>query len=112
MAEQGYAWYHSPFGEVYCYPSFNSNQFILPFAESTKRGKFHDDALADATREINTIMERIHGSNDDPSRTPSIIVVPGGQLMLVWAVADHGISSYSDPADIAEALGLPSRTRG
>ncbi len=107
LTASAYAWIHITGGPLVCYPSPINSQFLAPFAESTKRAEFHDDTLAQATREINAVITRITASNDDPTRVPSLILVPGGQLMLVWAVAEHPVSPHSDPATVRETLGLP-----
>jgi hypothetical protein len=108
MAEpgSGYSWFITDSMECVCYPSPDGWQHIAAFAESSRRAKFHDDALAGATQQINGIMTALESRNDDSTRVLSIIAVPGGQLMLVWAKAEHPVGPHSDGQTIADALGM------
>jgi hypothetical protein len=107
LAPGGYAWIHISGGPVVCYPSPLQSQVLAPFAESSKREAFHDETLAEATKQINGVIAGVNAGNSDPTRVPSLILVPGGQMMLVWAVAEHPVSAHSNPDEIRSALGLP-----
>jgi hypothetical protein len=91
-------------GHVHCYKSKDDLQTIEKFVEPTVLTRFHDSTLADATRELNAIVDRCARSNTDPSRTLSFIVTPRG-LMLVWA--EYGaVGPHDDDATIDKALGI------
>jgi hypothetical protein len=71
-----------------------------------KMTRHHDAALAQATSEINEILDRVRRDNSNKEVEPSFISLPGGKLMLVWAKVKRPVSPDSSLEDIAGALGL------
>jgi hypothetical protein len=65
---------------------------------------FHDAELAQATREINQVLDRVERNNKDPKRELSFIEFQD-QPFLVWATYD-AVGPEDDDDVIARALGL------
>lgn len=91
-------------GHVYCYPNDRGGCVLSRLWESAavKAGSFHDSAMAEATVQVNAILDFV-GEGKDPSRSPSFIVI-GGALALVWT--EPGFGPDDDPQDLRHALGL------
>ncbi|KAF0646293.1 hypothetical protein K701_29450 [Streptomyces fradiae ATCC 10745 = DSM 40063] len=88
-----------------CFESPNGGQNPAHLARADKTTRHHDDVLAQATSDINEILDRVRRENRDDEVEPSFISLPGG-LMLVWARVKHPVSPDSSPEDIARVLGL------
>ena len=79
--------------------------------EATQATEFHDAQLAQATRQINTILRRIEKGNKDPKRKLSLIKFLNRHL-LIWA--GYGVvGPYDDEKTVIKALRLkvPARKR-
>jgi hypothetical protein len=82
-------------------------QTVLNLWEAEELTEFHDADLARATREINSIFERIQKGNKDPNRTASLIEFQGRHL-VVWA--NYGtVTPYDDDETIIKALKLKAK---
>ena len=93
-------------GTAYCYPSNRSRCVLGRLWESddVAPGGFHDSDMAEATLQVNAILDFV-SNGQDPRRSPSFIAI-GGALALVWT--EPGIGPDDDPQDIRQALGLRS----
>jgi hypothetical protein len=78
-----YTWVMGPKG-VDCYESDAGGQTVYRLWQATKLSSFHDAELAQATKEINSILERVAKRNRDASRFLSLIEFENRHL-LVWA---------------------------
>ncbi|MFD3546070.1 hypothetical protein ACFWUW_10705 [Streptomyces sp. NPDC058655] len=105
MSDQTFSWITLHGTETVCYPSPRDAQFIVAMLSPKHLTPFHDDDLAQATREINAITARVSQANSDPKREPSFISFRG-KLMLVWASTEHPVGPDSSPQEIAKVLGL------
>jgi len=91
-------------GNVYCYPNDRGGCVLSRLWESAevKAGSFHDSDMADATLQVNAVLDFV-GEGQGQSTSPSFIVI-GGALGLVWT--EPGLGPDDDPQDIRQALGL------
>jgi hypothetical protein len=82
-------------------------QTVVGLWEATELTEFHDAELAQATRKINAIVEKIEAANKDPERKLSLIEFQGRHLM-VWA--NYGaVTPYDDDETIIRALKLKTK---
>ena len=89
---------------VKCSRSPADNQFIVYFAEAKRLSSFHDAELAQVTKELNAILERVGKNNKNAKRKLAFLNTPKG-LFLAWS--EYGdITPYDDDAKIEKALGL------
>lgn len=104
-----YSWIMSG-NYVYCYRSPWGGQDVAKLWEveaAAQTADFHDEQLANATKEINAILSKVEKSNSDRTRKLSFIQ-HGSRYLLVWAkYADA--SAYDDRETIAKALRLKTR---
>jgi hypothetical protein len=78
---------------VVCYPSPSAQCHVIGLNADGSYGlvapketsTFHDETLAEATKEINSILTRIVRENSEPNRGLHFIQVPNG-LLLAWGV--------------------------
>ena len=97
-----YTWVLGP-GGVNCYESTKGGQTVSRLWEADE-SSFHDAQLAGATRQINSILERLEKGNEDPERRLSFIEVES-QPFLVWSRYE-AIGPDGDPDTIRKALRL------
>jgi hypothetical protein len=57
-------------------------QTVLPLCEASELTEFHDAQLAQATREINGIVDDIQRNNRDPEHTLSFIQFQNRHLLV------------------------------
>jgi hypothetical protein len=90
--------------DVYCYRSRESLQLLAKFREPARLTQFHDESLAQVTRDINALLSKTQRANKDSKRELAIISTPRGP-MLAWT--RHGVVSPDDEdAKIEKALGF------
>jgi hypothetical protein len=82
-------------------------QTVLNLWETEELTDFHDAELAQATKEINAIVEKIQKNNRDPNRTVSLIEFKNRHL-LVWASYGH-VTPFDDDEIIIKALKLKTK---
>jgi hypothetical protein len=78
-----YSWMLDPHG-LTCYASTDSYQTITKLWGTTELTAFHDAQLAQATKEINGILDQLEKNNRDKERKLSFIRFRN-QHFLVWA---------------------------
>jgi len=82
-------------------------QIVIKLWEAEELTEFHDADLANATKEINAIVESVEKNNKDPNRTLSLIEFQGRHL-LVWA--HYGaVTPYDDDDVVIKALKLKAK---
>jgi hypothetical protein len=91
-------------GTVYCYPSQRGGCVIDKFWESldAATGSFHDADMAEATLQVNAVLDRLKEARD-PGRGLSFISVENALLLVL---TEPGIGPDDEPPVIREALGL------
>lgn len=67
-----------------CFKSTADRQTVCSLWGLAQTAEFHDAALADATKKINAVFERLEKANRDPDRHLSFIE-HGNRLLLIWA---------------------------
>jgi hypothetical protein len=82
-------------------------QTVLNLWETEELTEFHDAELAQATKEINAIFERVQKNNRDPNRTASLIEFKNRHLM-VWASYGH-VTPFDDDETIIKAFKLKAK---
>ncbi len=102
----GYSWIMDKDGVV-CF-SGGSGQTVARLWEADSLSKFHDERLAEATKEINAILERVERSKPSDDHELSFVEFQD-RHMLVWATYG-AVSPYDEDDVIAEALGLTGRS--
>ncbi len=91
-------------GRVICYRSPIDGQSQPAFAVATKLTPFHDNTLAQATKEINAVLIKVQRANKDSKRKLAIIQTHKGP-MLAWT--EYGaVGPYDEDAEVEQALGL------
>ncbi|MFI6527373.1 hypothetical protein [Streptomyces uncialis] len=89
-----------------CLEDTAGSQHDTPMVVPEKLTRHHDDALAQATSEINEILARVSRDDGNKEVEPCFITLPGGKLMLAWAKTKRPVSLSNSPEEIARALGL------
>lgn len=91
-------------GNVDCFKSKEDRQTVTKLWEVSELADFHDQELAQATKQINAILRRVEKDNKDPKRKLSFIKFQNRHL-LVWA--EYGAVGPDDhPRTIRKALKL------
>jgi len=90
--------------KVICYKSTTADQIVTKLVGVERLSPIHDENLAKATKEINSILTKVEKTNDDPVRELSFLNTHRG-LLLVWAETG-AIGSFDDDHEIDKALGL------
>ena len=99
-----YTWILSPEYGVLCYPYSKSKQTLTNLWEVNELTELHDAELAQATKEINAILEGVAKSNKNPERKLSFIQFQNRHF-LVWA--GYGVVGPDDEGKtIAKTLRL------
>ena len=83
------------------------HQTVVNLWEADELSTFHDAELASATKQINTIIEKIQKNNKDPKRTLSLIQFQNRHF-LVWATYG-AITPYDEDDTIIKALKLKTK---
>jgi hypothetical protein len=78
-----YTWSLNPHGML-CYVDPESYQTVTKLWETTELTAFHDAQLAQATKEINSILREVEKNNKDRERKLSFVRFRN-QHFLVWA---------------------------
>jgi len=89
-------------GKIYCYRSPDDLCRVTSFRSAKKSG-FHDEAMIQATKEINAIFKRLQKQNSDTTREPALIDTGEG-LLLAWVHCNGAAGAGS--GDVAKTLGL------
>ena len=89
--------------KVCCRKSPADTQTLTKFWEVEQLTGFHDAELAQATKEINTILSTVEQGNKDPGRKLSFIQFRN-QHFLVWA--EYRVGSQDDEETIRKTLRL------
>jgi hypothetical protein len=98
-------WAHDPTnGKMVCYTDVNTTQRFAMFAEAAKLSDFHDESLAKATKELNSIIKNIPKNKKDPNYELAFLETSEGYF-LAWT-DNRTVSSEDDEDVIEEALGL------
>ena len=90
-----------------CYKSAWNSQTVTNLWQAKELTPFHDAALADATKRINAILQRIERGNKDKKRKLSFISFQS-RLLLVWA-GYGAVGPDDDERTIMKALKLRPR---
>ena len=98
-----YSWYLGPHGLI-CYSYPQSYQTITKLWGTTEFTDFHDAQLAQATKEINGILDQLEKNNKDKERKLSFIRFRN-QHFLVWA-RYGAVGQHDDEKTIVEELKL------
>lgn len=104
----GYYWFKKN-GITYCksgtFTKCGNASFFSPPPDSN----YSNPLLAQATEDINRILDRLREENQDPNVQLSILWIPGG-FMLDWTIQvnedDADFTSQDDDAEILKALKL------
>lgn len=91
-------------GGVACFKDPAGGQTVVSLMEVDETSEFHDDALADATRQINAIIDKLESDNADSERVLSLIEFQNRHL-LVWA-RYGAVGPHDDEATVRKALKL------
>jgi hypothetical protein len=97
-----YTWYLNPHGML-CAPDVESYQTVTKLWETTELAAFHDAPLAQGTKQINGILERLEKNNKDKERKLSFIRIRN-QHFLVWAT--YAVGQHDDERIVAKELKL------
>jgi hypothetical protein len=92
--------------KVKCFKSSDDTQIITKnnqLASAARLTPSHDEALQQATKEINAILARVMKANKDPNRQLSFLRIPTG-LFLAWT--EDGVSARDDEHTVNKALGI------
>ena len=92
-------------GKVLCYEGTPNNCNVVFLAEPEMSMGFHGDGLAEATKEINAILQRVADSEEAEGRELRLLSTPSG-LMLAWANCGEVVTASSEPDKLSRALGL------
>ncbi|HEX4818544.1 MAG TPA: hypothetical protein VFV66_37890 [Nonomuraea sp.] len=92
-------------GQIACYRGSPASCIVIdpsvPFVEPQVRTDAHDEALSNATRDINSILRRaVEERADSKHATYLGIVITHKGPMLAW------VQHVADPAESNQALGL------
>jgi hypothetical protein len=101
-----YSWIISPDGVV-CYKNPTAYQTITKLWEAEELSSFHDEELARATKEINSILGELEKKNKDPERKLSFVQFQNRHF-LVWANYGY-VGPDDDEKTIAETLKLKEK---
>ncbi|MFD3327718.1 hypothetical protein [Streptomyces sp. NPDC058701] len=93
-----------------CFESTSGSQHDTPLQTADKMTRHHDASLAQATSEINEILDRVRRDNSNEDVEPCLITLPEGKMMLVWAKVKKSVSLSSSPEDIARILGVKAES--
>jgi hypothetical protein len=99
-----YTWILSPEYGVLCYPYDKSEQTLTNLWEVEALTEFHDAELAQATKRINAILNKVERSNKDPERKLSFIQFQNRHF-LVWA-GYGAVGPHDEEKTIAKTLRL------
>jgi hypothetical protein len=95
--------------DVYCFTSPQGWQTVTNRWEATELTPFHDAELAQATKDINSILMKVQKNNKDRSRTLSFVQY-NSRHFLVWAKYD-AVGPYDDHKKIEKELRLKTGKR-
>jgi hypothetical protein len=97
------SWVLSDDGHVTCFsdPSGKCKVLLTP---ATGLSKIHDDQLAVATKQINSILENTKAANKDASKCLAILDTPKG-LLLAW-VSEGMSATDEDEDELCRRLGI------
>jgi hypothetical protein len=90
--------------QVRCYISPDSLQTLTNLWEATELTPFHDAELAQATKDINSILTKVQKKNKDRNRTLSFLEF-NNRHFLVWAQYD-AVGPHDDHKKIEKRLRL------
>jgi hypothetical protein len=102
--KETYAWVAGG-PKLCCRKSKDATQTLTKFWEVEELTAFHDAELAQATKEINAILNEIEKGNKDSRRKLSFIQFRN-QHFLVWA--EYRVGSQDDEETIRKTLRLKS----
>ena len=98
-----YAWSYDN-GKMNCCESKENTCNVAKLWEGAASA-FHDDALQQATKEINAVLEELERGNRDKARELRFVQIHDRHL-LAWVYSDL-VSSGTDQATVAKMLRLP-----
>lgn len=87
---------------VLCFKHSDASCIVVDL-RTAPLSNFHDAALAAATREINSVLEKVKQSKSDSSRELAFLNTGNG-LLLAWV--EDAVGSQDEDAKINRALGL------
>lgn len=92
-------------GQIHCFRSKTANCRVT-LLETKNRTTFHDEELAKATTEINSLLGKISAQNKDSSKELAILTTTRG-LFLAWVRTDTTwITADSDVSEVDKFLGI------
>jgi hypothetical protein len=74
---------------VYCFTSPDGFQTVANLWEATELTPFHDAELAQATKDINSILMKVQKKNKDRYRTLSFVQFNSRHFLVVGPYDDH-----------------------
>ena len=98
-----YNWFWLAGDKYWCTKSRLDRQTVLKFAEAKTLSVFHDEDLAQCTKELNAAIKKFKDARKSEEEELSVIKTSKG-LLLAWA--GHAVSDEDDDEVIAEALGI------
>lgn len=92
---------------AHCFVSTNDMCTVARLWEGDQ-SDFHDRELQNATAEINKILDRVEGDNEDAAREMGFLTFQN-RLMLAWTRHDALVGSSDDDRVVAKALKIVNR---
>jgi hypothetical protein len=105
MAKPIRSWAIDPHDNVIvCYKSKSDRAEVARLIEARELTSVHDADLAQATKKINAVLDKLQRNNNDRNRGPALLDIGDG-FFLAWV--EQGVGPEDEEEDIEEALRLP-----